>query len=297
MSTVLVVDRATLAKGVIQRILANSTGHQPVFVDSAEGVIEAVTRQMPDAVLLNPVSADLDGPGLVRTIHDRYPQVPVILITTKGSEAVAIRAFAHGAANYVPRHLIEKELAGTLRTVLQASQQKRREMQLLERMTDFHCVFELENDRNLLPSVVSYLQEHLGRLRLCDESVLIRAGIALDEALVNALCHGNLELDSSLRETDPSSYEQQAVERAAVDPYRSRRIHVKATITKDQAEILIRDEGPGFNPAFLPDPTDLENMDKVSGRGVHLMRSFMDEVRYNDQGNCVTLILKSRPCA
>jgi DNA-binding response OmpR family regulator len=297
MSTILVVDRATLVKSTIHRIVSESSGHQTQFVDSASAALEACENRPPEAVLLNPSSLDLDGPGLVRNIRDRYPQVPIILITTKGNEAVAIRAFANGAANYVPRHLIEKELAGTIRTVLHATQQKRREIQLLQRMTQFNCQFELENDRSLLPSVVNYLQEHLDRLRLCDQSMLIRAGIAIDEALVNALCHGNLELDASLRESDPALYEQQTQQRAAMPPYQDRRIRVRANITKDFAEITICDDGPGFNPTSLPDPTDPANMDKVSGRGIHLMRSFMDEVRYSDRGNCVTMILRSHPCA
>lgn len=296
MSTILVVDRNTLAKSAIHRILAESTGHVAIFVDNESSALEICSQQRPDAALINPAVPDLDGPHLVRTIRERFPQIPVILITTKGHEAVAIRAFSSGAANYVPRHLVDKELASTLRTVLQATQQKRRELQLLERMTHFNCGFELENDRSLLPSVVAYLQEHLDRLRLCDQSLLIRAGIAIDEALVNALCHGNLELDSSLRETDPAAYEQQAIDRARISPYRERRIHVTASISKDLAEITIRDEGPGFDPHSLPDPTDPENMDKVSGRGIHLIRSFMDKVYYNERGNAITLVLRSRAC-
>ena len=53
---------------------------------------------------------------------------------------------------------------------------------------------------------------------------------------------------------------------------------------------MIRDEGPGFDPDGLPDPTDPENLTKASGRGVLLIRTFMDEVRFNDTGNEITMI-------
>ena len=56
--------------------------------------------------------------------------------------------------------------------------------------------------------------------------------------------------------------------------------------------VIIKDEGEGFDPAALPDPTDAENIDRPCGRGVMLMRAFMDEVRYNARGNEVTLIRK-----
>jgi serine/threonine-protein kinase RsbW len=52
--------------------------------------------------------------------------------------------------------------------------------------------------------------------------------------------------------------------------------------------VTIEDEGPGFNPEEVPDPTDFENLDKPSGRGIVLMRAFMDEVLYNDRGNQLT---------
>ena len=51
----------------------------------------------------------------------------------------------------------------------------------------------------------------------------------------------------------------------------------------------IRDEGPGFNPSALPDPTDPVNVGKISGRGLLLMRTFMDAVNYNEAGNELTI--------
>ena len=56
----------------------------------------------------------------------------------------------------------------------------------------------------------------------------------------------------------------------------------------------MRDEGSGFDPGALPDPLDPENLEKASGRGVLLMRAFMDDVRYNDAGNEVTLVLRRK---
>ena len=123
---------------------------------------------------------------------------------------------------------------------------------------------------------------------ICPPADLNRIGIATDEALVNALHHGNLELNSELRE-DGDAYYELAAERCQLDPYRNRRIYVDLLINHDVAEIFIRDEGPGFDPDSLPDPRDPANLGKVSGRGVLLMRTFMDEVKYSDTGNAVLL--------
>jgi anti-sigma regulatory factor (Ser/Thr protein kinase) len=60
-------------------------------------------------------------------------------------------------------------------------------------------------------------------------------------------------------------------------------------LSRQEAEFVIRDEGPGFAPDKLPDPTDTSNLERSSGRGVLLMRAFMDEVSFNAQGNEVTM--------
>ena len=127
-------------------------------------------------------------------------------------------------------------------------------------------------------------------LGLCGESDRIRMGVGLGEALANAMFHGNLELSSSLRETDANAYHRLAQERRRQSPYQERHTEVQVRMSPGKAEFVIRDQGKGFNPASLPDPTDPANLDKITGRGILLMRSFMDEVSFNDKGNEVTMI-------
>jgi anti-sigma regulatory factor (Ser/Thr protein kinase) len=65
---------------------------------------------------------------------------------------------------------------------------------------------------------------------------------------------------------------------------------VTARLTPARAAFVVHDQGPGFDVARLPDPTDPMFLERPSGRGVLLMRTFMDEVRYNATGNRVTLV-------
>ena len=57
---------------------------------------------------------------------------------------------------------------------------------------------------------------------------------------------------------------------------------------------MVRDDGRGFDPSKLPDPTDPANLQKCCGRGLFLIRTFMDEVRFNDTGNEITMIKRHR---
>jgi anti-sigma regulatory factor (Ser/Thr protein kinase) len=130
---------------------------------------------------------------------------------------------------------------------------------------------------------------------VCGQSERIQVGIAIEEALVNAYYHGNLEVGAELRESDYKAFYALAQERTKDSPYKDRRIHVRVRMTRGQAIFTIRDEGPGFDPATLPDPTDAANLEKPGGRGVMLMQAFADEVTYNDQGNEVTLTKSREP--
>eukprot|EP01025_Chloroclados_australasicus_P025049 TRINITY_DN25060_c0_g1_i1.p1 TRINITY_DN25060_c0_g1~~TRINITY_DN25060_c0_g1_i1.p1 ORF type:complete len:120 (-),score=16.28 TRINITY_DN25060_c0_g1_i1:89-448(-) len=108
----------------------------------------------------------------------------------------------------------------------------------------------------MLLSLVAHLQRLMSEMRLFDESERLRVGVALEEALLNASYHGNLEVSSKLREVNHAEYYDLAERRMSEPPYCDRRVHVHCEMTGDGVKYVIRDEGPGFDPGELPDPTD-----------------------------------------
>lgn len=88
--------------------------------------------------------------------------------------------------------------------------------------------------------------------------------LALEEGIVNAIKHGN-----------------------GMDP--SKNVFVQCDYDGNRVRVVIEDEGSGFDPGDVPDPTDDENLDKPSGRGLMLMKAFMSHVEYNEKGNRVVL--------
>ncbi len=158
--------------------------------------------------------------------------------------------------------------------------------------------FMLRNDLGLIYSLIVHLRDRLVTLDLCDEMDAIRAGIALEEALLNAMFHGNLELTSAQLQqasaelmTHGRSSLMAARQKAA--RYRDRRIHVSADLSRGQAEFVIRDEGPGFDTSAHLPLVIAEAPRRPVGHGLELMHAFMDEVRFNERGNQVTLIKRS----
>ncbi|QDT57199.1 Anti-sigma F factor [Caulifigura coniformis] len=88
--------------------------------------------------------------------------------------------------------------------------------------------------------------------------------LALEEALVNAIKHGN-----------------------QLDPDKS--VRIQCDVEQDRVYVEIEDQGPGYVPDDVPDPTLDENIERASGRGLMLIKSFMNRVEFNEKGNCIRL--------
>ena len=113
--------------------------------------------------------------------------------------------------------------------------------------------------QQVLDEVLTQLKQHAW-----DEQDTFGVHLAVEEALVNAIKHGN--------QSDPE-----------------KQVHVVSRVSPTHFYIEIRDEGEGFNPSDVPDPTAEENLESPSGRGLMLMRSFMSRVDFNEVGNCVVM--------
>ncbi|MEM6460110.1 MAG: ATP-binding protein [Planctomycetota bacterium] len=258
------------------------------------------------------VVADLDlladdDHRLLQSLLKEEPERPVLV--TGGDEPVdkVVGVLHAGGAGYVHLDRLDAELLVQVERVVNAAWRNQSRARLLDCMTASVSTFEIGNDPLLLPALLTRLQASLTLFGIGDEAQRTRVGIALEEALSNALYHGNLEVSSRLREESFEAYYELAAERRTQPPYADRRITVTETLTADAASFTIADEGPGFDTAKLredraPDGDDTEagdtcpiNLEALSGRGVMLMRAFMDEVTYNAAGNEVTLVKRRQP--
>ena len=295
MTTVLVVDDSVLDRYLAGTLLQEITGVQALYAEDGHKALGMIRQSAPDLVLVDLQMPEMNGLELVEILRREFAAIPVVLMTAHGSEEIAVEALKKGAASYVPKRNMGKDLTPTIENVLSVSQTHRNQQLVLDylRATQSHLV--VPNDPLCIPPVVSHLQQQMIQMRICEKGGLIRVGTALHEVLVNAIEHGNLELSSELRESaDRRAYLKLAEERRAQPPYRDRAVYVDARFSPTEAVYTVRDEGPGFDPAGLPDPTDPENLGKSTGRGLLLVRTFMDEVCFNKTGNEITVVKRRR---
>ena len=132
---------------------------------------------------------------------------------------------------------------------------------------DQELILELPNDIRSIEHAVEYVTRHCSGCCEYARRLNLNFRVGLTEALSNAMLYGN--------NSDPQ-----------------KRVRVEVTVRVEEIAVRVTDQGVGFDPTTVPDPTLPDNISKSGGRGIFLMRSLMDEVRFNDQGNSVTLVLR-----
>lgn len=128
-------------------------------------------------------------------------------------------------------------------------------------------ILELPNDLRSIEHAVDYVMQRCGACQDYDRKLRLNFRVGLTEALSNAMLYGNQQ--------DPE-----------------KRVRVEVTVGEDAIKARVTDQGEGFDPEEVPDPTAPENITRAGGRGLFLMRELLDEVHYNERGNSVTLILR-----
>ena len=127
--------------------------------------------------------------------------------------------------------------------------------------------FKIPSDLSAVREVQSRILDDVKRHGYGAESTFA-IKLALEEVLINAIKHGN-KFDTS------------------------KHVHVESNVTPEAAEIIIEDEGPGFERVEVPDPTLVENLTKCSGRGILLIEAYMTSVEYSNKGRRVRMIKKN----
>jgi serine/threonine-protein kinase RsbW len=238
-------------------------GHEVV---TAADRAEAVSRE--DLEDFDLIISDLaeyadSGTQIVSELKRQRLFVPIVVSSEEAQHDGIIKAFKLGAANYLKKPYDKEELRSIVEKTLGYKLRFVEDLKVLPFVRE-HIEFELPSDITLMNGVLHYLIERVAALGVVkpDASNLF---IALDEAFVNAVKHGNKQDHKKL-------------------------VRISADLSPKEARFTIEDEGEGFDVAEIPDPRDPANLFKASGRGVLLIYNIMDEVEYNERGNRLTMV-------
>jgi serine/threonine-protein kinase RsbW len=256
---ILIVDNNDELRAILEQVLG-SLGHSVTGTGDRQEALAWEDLNQFDLIISDLTEDSDPNAHAVGELQRKHLLVP---ISPNGVQPNVIKAFKMGAANYLRlpynkdelREIVEQTLSHKLRYVDDPS--------VLPHVHE-KIEFELPSDLSLMNGVLQYLLERVAKLGLIkpERSNLF---IALDEAFVNAVKHGN--------KNDPTKL-----------------VRITAELTPKEASFTVEDEGEGFNVQDIPDPCDPANLFKSSGRGVLLIYNIMDEVEYNAQGNRVKMV-------
>ena len=292
MATILVVDDSAIDRTLIGSLLSRQTDWRVEFANDGLEAIELLKQklaadQLPDIVVTDVQMPRLDGHGLVKQIRQTMPHLPVLLVTSEGSEQIAIDSLRAGATSYSPKSLLKSDLVRTASQIIEMGSYMKYAHDTQVFPEPKQLAFVLENESSLIGPAIEHMAEHLPGWSDRDRW---QFAMALDEALVNAMHHGNLEVDSSLRDCENGTDYYETIRcRKSQSPFCHRRVRVEAEFSEQHVCVQISDDGSGFDPSKIGDPTLESNLHRVHGRGLFLIRSFMDQVAHNQVGNQITM--------
>ena len=257
MKKILIVDdRDDLASLLIKEF--TDLGH---IVKTVENRAEAV--DLIDAEKFDLVISDLDGEQMFAEPNEK--DVECLPETTENPRS-AIKAFKICISDYDSQNFNEDELKLLVSKTLDCKAQCVDRKEFIQTIHE-KIEFEVPSVISLMHDILDYLIKRVEKVGVVNPETS-NLFVALDEAFVNAVKHGN-KFDAK------------------------KLVRITADVSPEEARFTIEDEGDGFNVAEIPDPLNPENLFKTSGRGVLFIYNIMDEVKYNERGNRLTMVKKS----
>jgi serine/threonine-protein kinase RsbW len=257
---ILIVDNNDELRSMLEQALS-ALGHEVLTTGKRS---EALARDDLDGfdLIISDLTDDDDS-------NAQPPMAPISalqrrhLVTPIVRNGDIIKAFKMSAANFLRQPYNRDELKAIVEQTLANKLKYVDDPSLLAQVHEM-IEFELPSDLTLMNGILEYLLGRVSKLGIVvpENSNLF---IALDEAFVNAVRHGN--------KNDPTKL-----------------LKVTAELSPREACFTVEDEGEGFDVGAIPDPCDPDNLFKTSGRGVLLIHNIMDEVEYNAQGNRVKMV-------
>lgn len=239
----------------------SQVGHEVSILENRREALEIKDMQDFDLVI-----TDLDIESHVPDISLNGNEYECLPESFANPATKHLKAFKVCASNFRLDEFDDDELKNLVETVLNYKSQFVDEIDYVQDLRE-KIEFELPSSISLMHAVLDYLMRRVEKLGVV-KSEQSNLFVALDEAFVNAVKHGN-KFDSG------------------------KLIRIAAEVSRQEARFTIEDEGEGFDVNSIPDPLDPQNLFKTSGRGVLFIYNIMDEVKYNDRGNRLTMVKRS----
>lgn len=243
-----------------------------------------------DVVLTDIKMPVMDGIELLGRIRREDYETPVVIITGHGDFDLSLQALRLGAFDFIEKPFRIKSLKKTLSKIEAIRSSKQEPLEAVPFINNNIIDISIPSSVGLINNIVAFFQSQIDFFCRKYKLESAKLCLCLREALVNAVVHGNLEVPSVIKEGDWENFDKMVKERERHPEFGGRKVGIHYQV-KDQCMIYeIADQGHGFDVDHLPNLNDPLSCMEVSGRGLIIIRSFMDEVTWNKEGNIIRMI-------
>ncbi len=279
----------------LMRSLLEGDGHTVECVSDGQCAVDLLQNSLPDLVVTDLRMPEMNGQELVQEIVRRFPTLPSVVVTARGSENLAVDALALGAANFVPKNSLRKLLTHVVRQTLRMANADRIYGDFSGQLHRPEFSFTLKNHVDSIEPAVLFVVQALAAATRMNATQRVRVGTAVASAIFNAICYGNLEVKdedtfvSRLLSGDESGILDLQV-RADLPPYCERSVELKVSVGDNDTRVLVSHDGPGRLTRMTPAPGTPESFELEQCRGLMLMTSFMDDIIFHSDYSEVVMV-------
>ncbi|MDA8743120.1 response regulator [Rubripirellula amarantea] len=294
MAKILLAEDSPTHAALMSRILTDG-GHDVTHVEDGCRALEAIGTSPPELIVTDLQMPEINGCELVSTVAEKYPTIPTVVVTARGSESLAVDALAKGATDFVPKSMLAKLLLRVVRQTRLMARSDDAIDSISKSLNHQEYTVILPSHPNAIGPQVRTIVQSLAAQGLLDPTQRLRVGTAVASGLFNAVCFGNLQiadaenLVSRYLADDADAVEELHV-RAKDANYRGEKVTLMVSIGNADTRIAISHSGHGQTTRMNPAPGTPESFELEQCRGLMLMTSFMDDVIFRSNGSEVVLI-------
>lgn len=263
-------------------------------VPDSSAMVGALEHGSYDIIIADVELSGADSVRVLRDILEKHPSQAIIAVSPNATYEDALKVFRSGATDLLARPVDFYWLERVVHQITFSRRNDEREAATYRFVTREQSEMRFSStDLAQLASISLPLVGRLAHNGILSHTEALKIRLAVQEAVLNGLEHGNLELDSQWKEEigpdGSDKFSSVRRERLAIPQYAKRFVYVKLSFSESRLEITVRDEGKGFlNARDVPENGKVDSL-ACSGRGLALMSSAVDEVRFGENGSVVTM--------
>lgn len=295
---VLIIDPDLALQEILGEILKNRFR---IFV--ANSIVESQTIMQgedPHLIFIELLLENEDAIEFIERSKRSKSNTQFIVITDNATVENAVTALRHGALDFLKKPFEIDDIARIVEKFFSLTANREADYDIYSSIIEESRVFELATDFSIVSTFMSEIMHIISRFARIDKKTTLTIRLSLYEMLVNAMEHGNLEINYEMKKNlleEVMDYQRYLTDRANEAPYKDRKVRVSYQFDTKSIAFTITDEGKGFDVSKVPNPHATENLERLNGRGIFISRVNMTRVTYNDKGNSVTLYKELLPPA